>query len=202
MGWLYMNSLGGFASPKAYLEDQFNCTGNQKSSRILRSSLVAMRTWYAACEQIDKASGAREVFAVVCLVSYNPRSKDGHVFGYKDMTEHMGPCEANCPAAILDLLTPTDHEHALDWRHRCRTALDQSRRAVLRDGDMIVFPHEIAFSDGETSRRFYVTKRGRRTVFQIPGPNGDLRAQLYQIRNWKTAQWTVIPRIAQPPIAP
>lgn len=82
MGWLYMNSLGGFASPKAYLEDQFTCTGNQKSSRILRSSLVALRTWYAACEQIDKSTGGREVFAIVCLVSYNPRSKDGHVFGY------------------------------------------------------------------------------------------------------------------------
>lgn len=201
MGWLYMNSLGGFASPKAYLEDQFTCTGDLKSSRILRSSLVAMRTWYAACEQIDKTSAAREVFAIVCLVSYNPRSKDGHVFGYKSMTEHMGPCEANCPAAILDLLTPTDHEHAVDWRHRCRRALDQSRRAVLRDGDMIVFPHEITFSDGHKSRRFCVTKRGRRTLFQILGPNGDLRAQLYQIRNWKTAQWTVIPKIAQPPIA-
>lgn len=201
MGWLYMNSLGGFASPKAYLEDQFNCTGDCKSSRILRSSLVAMRTWYAACEQIDKTNGAREVFAIVCLVSYNPRSKDGLVFGYKDMTEHMGPCEVNCPAAILDLLTPTDHEHAVAWRHRCRTALDQSRRAVLRDGDMIVFPHEIAFSDGQTSRRFCVTKRGRRTIFQIPGPNGEPRAQLYQIRNWKTAQWTVIPKIAQPQIA-
>ena len=201
MGWLYMYSLGGFASPKAYLEDQFTCTGDQKSSRILRSSLVGMRTWYAACEQIDGTSGAREVFAIVCLVSYNPRSKDGHVFGFKDMTEHMGPCEANCPAAILDLLTPTDHENAVEWRNRCRAALDQARRAVLRDGDMIVFPHEIAFSDGQTSRRFCVTKRGRRTVFHIPGPNGDLRAQLYQIRNWKTAQWTVIPKIAQPSIA-
>lgn len=113
----------------------------------------------------------------------------------------MGPCEANCPAAILDLLTATDHEHALDWRRRCQKAVDQARRAVPREGDMIVFPHEIAFSDGQTSRRFCVTKRGRRTVFQIPGPNGELRAQLYQIRNWKTAQWTVIPRIAQPPIA-
>ena len=117
------------------------------------------------------------------------------------LTEHMGPCEANCSAAILDLLTPTDHEHAVAWRRRCRRVLDQSRRAVLRDGDMIVFPHEIAFSDGRTSRRFCVTKRGRRTPFQIPGPKGELRAQLYQIRNWKTAPWTVVPKIAQPPIA-
>lgn len=196
MGWLYMNSLGGFSSPKAYLEDQFAYTNDARTSRILRSALVAMRTWYGACERIDKTTGAREVFAIVCLVHYNPRSKDGHVFGFKDMTEHMGPCEASCPAAILDLLTPTGDEHALNWRERCRKAIEQSRRAVLQDGDLIVFAQEITFTDGQKSRRFRVAKRGRRMVFQIPGPNGEPGRQLYQIRNWKTARWTVVPKIA------
>ena len=201
MGWLFMNSMGRFASPKAYLEDQFTYPTDTRTSRILRSALVGMSTWYGACEQIDKSTGAREVFAIVCLVKYNPRSKDGHVFGYKDMTEHMGPCEASCPAAILDLLTQTDDEHALDWRKRCRKAIEQSRRAVLQDGDLIVFAQEISFTDGQKSRRFRVAKRGRRTVFQIPGPNGEPGRQLYQIRDWKTAQWTVVPKIAQIPIA-
>ena len=201
MGWLYMNSLGGFASPKAYLENQFDYAHDHKTSRILRSSLVALRTWYGACEQIDHATGAREVFAVVCLVDYNPRSKDGHVFGYKSMTEHMGPCQASCPAAILDLLTRTEDTNALDWRRRCRSTLAQLHRAILQDGDMIVFPHEIGFSDGCASRRFCVTRRGRRTLFQIPGPNGKCARQLYQIRNWRTANWTLVPAIAQPPIA-
>ena len=84
MGWLYMNDLGGASGPKAYLEDQFNYATDTKTSRILRSALVGMRTWYGACEQIDKTTGVREVFAIVCLVDYNPRSKDGHAFGYKD----------------------------------------------------------------------------------------------------------------------
>ena len=201
MGWLFMNSMGRFASPKDYLEDQFTYPTDIRTSRILRSALVGMSTWYGACEQIDKTTGAREVFVIVCLVKYNPRSTDGHVFGYKSMTEHMGPCEASCPAAILDLLTQTDDEHALDWRKRCRKAIELSRRAVLQEGDLIVFAQEVAFTDGQKSRRFRVTKRGRRTVFQIPGANGEPGRQLYQIRNWKTARWTVVPKIAHPPIA-
>ena len=56
MGWLYMNSLGGFSSPKAYLEDQFSYTNDARTSRILRSALVAMRTWCGACERIDNTS--------------------------------------------------------------------------------------------------------------------------------------------------
>ena len=84
MGWLFMNSMGRFASPKAYLEDQFTYPTETKTSRVLRSALVGMSTWYAACEQIEKITGGREVFAIVCLVDYNPRSKDGHAFGYKD----------------------------------------------------------------------------------------------------------------------
>ncbi len=32
----------------------------------------------------------------------------------------MGPCEADCPQSILDLLTPTDRPYAVKWRARCR----------------------------------------------------------------------------------
>ena len=39
--------------------------------------------------------------------------------GYKDMEESMGPYECDCPALILDLLTPTDRDYALHWRARC-----------------------------------------------------------------------------------
>jgi hypothetical protein len=190
MGWLYMNSLRGFKSPKAYLEDRFSYENDAKTSIVLRSALVAMRTWYAACEQTTKATGTTEIFVVVCLVDYNPRSKDGHVFGYKDMTEHMGPCEARCPAAILNLLTPTDHQHALDWRKRCRDALQKAQRPSLADGDMIVFAQAIHFADGHEGRRFRVVKHRQRVMFTSPD-----RSAHYHIRNWKTLDWTVIPKI-------
>lgn len=49
---------------------------------MLRSALVKMRTYYAAVEQF-RPDKPREVFAVVCLVRYNPRDAEGYIFGYK-----------------------------------------------------------------------------------------------------------------------
>src|SRR3546814_19605923 len=71
-----------------------------------------------------------EIFAIVCLVRWNPRAKDGYIFGYKDMDETMGPCEADCPARILDLLTPTDKEYAREWRARCCANLARRARQL------------------------------------------------------------------------
>jgi len=102
-----MPSLGRFHGPRAYLDNQFTYQRETVRSTVLRSALVRMRPYYAAVELL-RPDKPREVFAVICLVRYNPRDAEGDVFGYKDMTEHMGPCEAECPAAILDLLTPTD----------------------------------------------------------------------------------------------
>jgi hypothetical protein len=89
-------------------------------SKVLRSELVGDRVYYAAVEQTISDTGAHEVFALICLVAYDPRDSEGYIFGYKDMTERMGPYESNCPVAILDLLTPTDRPYALQWRARCR----------------------------------------------------------------------------------
>lgn len=91
MGWLFMPTLGSFDTPKDYLADQFTYANDRKTSTVLASSTVAIRTWYAACRQVDKTTGKAETFAIVCLISYNRRAKDGMIFGYKDMTEHMGP---------------------------------------------------------------------------------------------------------------
>lgn len=162
MGWLFMNSLGGHDRPRAYLDDQFTYATGTVRSTVLRSALVRLRTYYAAVEHI-REGGAREVFAVICLVRYNPRDREGYVFGYKDMTESMGPCEVDCPPAILDLLTPTTSEYAIAWRARCREAA--SRRTVaprLRNGWTLVFDEPLSFSDGTSHSRLDVAIDPRR----------------------------------------
>ena len=120
MGWLYMKSLHGHAGPREYLDAQFSFERSDGVSKVLRSELVGNRVYYAAVEQIILDTGEREVFALICLVAYDPRDREGYIFGYKDMTERMGPYESNCPVAILDLLAPTDRPYALQWRARCR----------------------------------------------------------------------------------
>lgn len=169
MGWLYMRSIGTHSGPRQYLDNQFTSERPELRCRVLRSALVSKRVYYAAVEFL-RPGVPREVAAIVCLVRYNPRDRGGYVFGYKDMDEGMGPCEAQCPEAILDLLTPTDRPHALAWRARSRenAAAKRARAAKPgpRPGQTIVFDRPLAFQDGRSIDRFEVVAntRGRGTM--------------------------------------
>ena len=184
MGWLYMRSIGTHSGPRQYLDDQFTYQRPELRCRVLRSALVSMRVYYAAVEFL-RPGVPREVAAIVCLVRYNPRDRDGYVLGYKDMDEGMGPCEADCPEPILDLLTPTDRPHALAWRARCRENAAARRARAAKPaplpGQTIVFDRPLAFRDGRNLNRFEVVadRRGRRTtLFRDPNGRG-----LYRIPN-------------------
>ena len=86
MGWLYMKSLHGHAGPREYLDAQFSFERSDGVSKVLRSELVSNSVYYAAIEQTIFKSGAHEVFALICLLAYDPRDREGYIFGYKDMT--------------------------------------------------------------------------------------------------------------------
>lgn len=188
MGWLYMQSLRGHSGPRAYLDDQFTYERPEQRCRVLRSALVAMRTYYAAVE-IVRCGGEREVTAVVCLVRYNLRDREGYIFGYKDMDESMGPCEAECPPAILDLLTSTERPYAVAWRERCRAAVD--RRACkpeLRAGQTVVFAERIAFTDGTTFDRMIAVvdpRRPRQVRFRPADGPGLYRISRLEARDYR-----------------
>ena len=76
MGWLYMRSLEGHATPKAYLDAQFTYDRDTGRSRVLASSVVGRRTYYAAVEWISAGTEVREVWGLVCLVRHNPRDRE------------------------------------------------------------------------------------------------------------------------------
>ena len=103
------------------------------------------------------------------------------------LTENFGPCEADCPAAILDLLSPTDHEYALDWRARCRANLERRARK-LADGDRIRLPEPVTFMDGNVAQEFVVCKRGRRVVLRDPHNGG-----IYRISRLMERAWAIVP---------
>lgn len=89
MGWLTMpfSSMGGHASAKAYLDDQFTFSrevdDGTSELRVLASSCPQNRTYYAAAQVVTNGVGG-EVFAIVCKVLWNSASKTGEQFGYKD----------------------------------------------------------------------------------------------------------------------
>ncbi|MGL4260947.1 MULTISPECIES: hypothetical protein [unclassified Afipia] len=194
MGWLYMQSLGGYCGPRQYLDEQFTFDRPDGTSKVLRSALVGMRVYYAAIEHIRPETSERIVFAAVCLIHYNPRDREGYIFGYKDMDETVGPNEANCPEAILNLLTPTKYAYAQAWRARCRENA-AARRALSckptpRPGQTIVFDTALSFSDGRSLDRFEVVAnpRSHRTVLFRAVDSGGL----YRISNVKRLTYSLI----------
>ena len=191
MGWLFMSSLDGHTGPREYLDAQFTFDRPDRSVRVLRSALLSIKTYYGALEVI-KVGQPRRVCAIVCLVRYSPRDRRGDLFGYKDMDETMGPYEARCPAAILDLLTPTDSVQANEWRERCRAALaGRVGKPKLRDGATIVFAQPIAFTDGRSFERLTVSidpRQPRAVRFRSSGSSA-----LYRISGLKNRDYRVEP---------
>lgn len=193
MGSLYMprTSLGAHVSAKSYLDAQFSYErelegGGSKGLKVLASSCPQNRVYYAAAQVITNGV-AGEVFAIVCLVRWNPNDKEGMIFGYKDMEESMGPCEDGCPENILNLLTSTDNENALDWRRRCLAKLQRRMRKV-EDGDRIKLADALTFTDGHVGDEFIVQKRGRRMSFRDPNTLGS-----YRISRFMERRWSIVP---------
>lgn len=74
---------------------------------------------------------------------------------HKTIDEDMGASADRAPAKVLDALAPTDNEHALEWRARCRKALERRDAAkAIKPGDKLRFAHEIEFRDGTRAQGF------------------------------------------------
>jgi hypothetical protein len=126
-------------------------------------------TFYAAVR--EQSSG--EVWALVVATTGRPGAR----FGWKEMEESMGPAESECPARILDLLSPSADEHALAWRARCRARL--RRLAAVIPGAQVRFEADFLTPEGPC-RSFEVVDPARgdfrgpgRTVYRLTGWRGE-----------------------------
>lgn len=161
-----------------------------KGSKILDCATIRLpagggdcwtSVFYAAVQQPDDATYAPgETWALVAL---QWRGRGDYNFTYKDMSETMGPCEAECPTRILDLLTPTDSEWANEWRERCRSAAERKASVPkVKKGDRIRFVEPIAFTSGvELTELVFV----ERSTFTADGCR-------YRIPRWKDRKFEVV----------
>jgi hypothetical protein len=124
-------------------------------------------TFYGAVRQKE----SDEVWALVVLTTGRPGAR----FGWKAMEERMGPFESECPAHILDLLSPTEHEQALRWRARCRARL--ARLAAVVPGVEVVFAAEFLTPDGPC-KRFEAVDPGK-GLFRAPS------GAVYRLLKWR-----------------
>lgn len=119
MGWTFyhVDAWNGKIDRKAECDALYTWNNEQTgdSCRVLKSSMVGS-TWYGACER-TRPNEKPYVFAGVCLTRLD--SKEYCNFGYKDMDESMGPFQRDCPVSILNLLSTTEYEYAVEWRKAC-----------------------------------------------------------------------------------
>jgi hypothetical protein len=116
MSWTGVQSLDSHKDPREYLDAFFE----SQQMLVLASTTLFNEVYYAAVECIDPTTEQPSVFAAICLYRCKPNDPQGFIFEYKDMSDDEGPVASDCPAAILDLLTPTTNETSNEWRERCR----------------------------------------------------------------------------------
>ena len=127
MGWTTCHATNykpnGQVDRKAECDALLTWDTDTSKSEVVKSQMVGA-VHYAAVKQVDKRDGKEIIFAAVTLTCSGERDDKYFNFGYKELSEDMGPGEVNCPKSILKLLTPTESEWANDWRERCAKAAD------------------------------------------------------------------------------
>lgn len=170
--------------------DAYFMRDNAGHYKVLKSSMKGT-VYYAAVTTLTKYIGKdengksmyesipedkQEVWAAVFLT----RTEEGRYFHYKDQDETAGPCEDHCPKCILDLLSNTDHELALDWRKRCRKNIQKSNKLSkldrLKNGSVIRFPSILSFTNGiDVGDEMTLTKINRKWIYEKYGTRYSLK---------------------------
>lgn len=171
--------------------DREHFQGEVRDGLTIIDSSTVKNVFYAACRE-DQTG---QIFALVYLIQRTPR--DYYNFGVKAMDETVGPCYYDCPARILDLLTPTDSEYAKEWRAKCREgiAFKTEKRAAapkVTDGTVIKLATPLNFRSGLTAQEFKLRVIGRtRRWYANPGTDNQFLCRLP--RDWATRyQWEKI----------
>jgi len=190
MGWLFQYKPLQSSEIVPYLIKEVSGETDHMRVEIVDSAKVG-GTVYLAAKVTDKATDTAYTTAYVIL--FKNSQKDG--FGYKDMSETMGPCEASAPDRLLAKLSPVDdlpsHPEARAWAQKWRTACVEGRKAkatarkmsdALKAGDVIRTAAPLSFG----SKSFQTFKRseswaGKGLVFSALHETGE-HAMLIRLR--------------------
>lgn len=79
------------------------------------------------------------------IIAYLLRRERGYGWGYKPVSESMGPAELSCPVGYLDAVPVADSAYAQPWRDRVRQRQAENNRrrnavANASPGDRIILP--------------------------------------------------------------
>ena len=181
-----MGSTGSFVpygkKPKeVVLEYNNSLREDGKEWKILKHKSVR-RTGYEWPNVIYAAYQIPSGKVIGLVILYKYYQKDREVV-HKEVTEDMGPRHSECPNNILDMLSETDNEFALEWRARCREFNAKPKPKKLEDGDKVRFPD--GFGDLSADTVFTVQKRKRTIRFR----SGNV---LYNLRGWRECTYEIV----------
>jgi len=169
MGWTTTHR-DKHTTVQAFLIARNNCRNEHGSWEVLDCATVRNTVYMAIRRTLP--DGSNYVFAAVTLTKHWPRAKDGYNFGWKDMDESSGPCESECPARILKLLSPLDpddekNRHAMAWRARCLEHIARKKALVKRQSGQLVFlPRGAVFKGFPEREHYFLYQRlGRRSLY-------------------------------------
>lgn len=117
MGWLFTYDI---RTRKELLDYLRRPERYGEHLELLRSTSVGNNHWYL-CR--DKRDG--KVWIGLDMMQGGGRT--GHGWGWKDLSEDMGPVEVNCPLSYLDAASEPEG-YAIEWRERVR-AYHAARKA-------------------------------------------------------------------------
>jgi hypothetical protein len=142
MGWTFFNDTG--ETTGAICTREFNSTNPAGDRWSVVDQSTRGSVWYGI-GRLDRADQPPVFYGLVWLTS----RKNGQ-FGYKSMTDCMGPYRWDMPKRLLDQLdqlAPNAPQSALDWRAKCRAKLADKRKPAreFSPGQLVQFGPGRAF---------------------------------------------------------
>jgi len=159
MGWTHMP----LNKPvKNWFKEYWESENNNRYT-VLDSAIVHFTELYGAIR--DNNTG--EVFCATFLIHFMPKS--GYNFGYKPMTEHVGPRIVQCPKRIFKLLTSLNEKNdengwAKQWREN---VIKYHNRKSVKEGTLIKTLKPVSFvNKGDFSHFRKIKYPHYRNVFE------------------------------------
>ncbi len=119
MGWTFLHNT----PDKRQVVEM--CTRSSDTLRCVTKAVHGNNLWTVWYDSVTK----KKTIVLFLL------GRDRGDWGYKDITEGMGPVECDCPLSFLEAVPePTDSPFAKGWRERVRAYHEQekSRRGALK----------------------------------------------------------------------
>lgn len=188
MGWLTMHET---RTAKQVFLDMYK---DEPNFEIVDIAIKNFRTAYIAVKNLERGY----IFCQTYMIHRAPKSY--YNFGYKPVSEFMGPTNDDCPKKILDKLTPLNKiarmdnfgessiEWAKNWRERCYKNIENSNK--LSKGGIIKLNQPINFTNGAIYQ--YFKKEGKQIFAIVNYGTREERYTRVRISRFNTLEYSFV----------